>query len=181
MTDRGFATILATCLVVVAACAGPQPSADLADRDAPVAEASHQVIVGVGADHVAITEPLVEVIPETGDDDAEVTVAFEQADPPVMLGMEGAVAFLRAHAPDGSVVMDRIVDFEGDSVALAPGEYVLVPYYRSCDGNCGLLDPPHEFCSIDAVVEADGVYELVIPIRDREVADCEYRAGRGLD
>jgi hypothetical protein len=130
------------------------------------------VIVGVGEDHVAITQPLVEVFPPATNQDAEVRVIFEQEDQPVMLGIEGALGFLRAHAPDGSVVLDRIVELTEDTVTVPPNDYVLFAYYRTCDGSCTLLDPEQEFCSVDAALDPGGRYELSVTIVEVQRAEC---------
>ena len=119
------------------------------------------VIVGVGADHVVQTQPLVQLVPTVGEDAGEITVMFfgwEQGG----LGVEGGILFLSAIDADGLTVLDRIVDFGGGRQALDPGQYTLIGYYRSCDGNCSLLDPPVEFCRVDADIEADARYHLTV-------------------
>ena len=158
------------------ACGGePAPSES---TDIPTVEvaASHRIIVGVDAENVVITEPLVEVIPPPRDDDAEVRVEFPLPEQPIMLGIEGALAFLRGHAPDGSIVLDRIVAFEGTTVPMPLGEHTLVVYYRSCDGSCALLDPPHTFCTIVATLDPGGRYVLTVDIQDRDLATCTFVA-----
>jgi hypothetical protein len=130
------------------------------------------VIVGVDANHTVITQPLIEVIPPAGDDDAELDISFVQVGPPFMLGIEGAFGFLRAHAADGSIVLDRIVELTQDRVAVPPGDFTLLVYYRTCDGNCGLLDPEQEFCSIVADIESGERYELEVTVNDPQHAGC---------
>lgn len=132
---------------------------------------ARQVIVGVGDDHVAISEALVEVTPPRGPDDATVHLAYTDWE---LLGIEGAALFLRATDRQGAVVLDRIVPGEGGKERLPPGDYVLSAYYRACDGSCDVLDPPESFCSVDAVLAPRGNLQLVISVSQRS---CE--AGEG--
>jgi len=125
---------------------------------------ARQIVVGVGADHVAISEPLVEVTPPRGPDDAMVRVEYTD---PEMLGIEGVAQFLKATTPQGTVVLDRIVGQDGGQERIPPGAYVLTAYYRACDGNCDVLDPPESFCSVDAVVAPNDTFQLVVSIGRR--------------
>jgi hypothetical protein len=135
-----------------------------------------RVIVGVDADHTAIVDRLVEVHPAQRGVPAVVHLAIENAsDGPMMLGIEGAIGFLAAHSPDGSTVLDQIVELERDSVSLPGGEYVLRAYYRPCDGSCGLLDPPHEFCDIDVTLVAGGQYDLNVSFVSHDTSHCEFQ------
>jgi len=149
------------------------PPEDVADGSSVLAHPDIQVITGVDADHVVVTEQLVEVLPPEGGIPAVVTIHFEtMGDEPVMLGIEGAIGFVSAHAPDGAVVMDRIVELTDAEVELPGGGYLLRVYYRPCDGNCGLLDPSQEFCSIPVTLAAGGEYDITITIVDHDSADC---------
>ena len=117
------------------------------------ADPGTRVITGVDAQHAVITEPLTEVIAERTARSG--SVALTVGPQPLMLGIEGAVIFLRAVSVDGTTVADRAVTEE--TVTWLPGgQYTLQAYYRTCDGNCGLLDPATEFCHTDADVEASG-------------------------
>jgi hypothetical protein len=141
--------IAAGCELLVPADDGPSPIPQI------------QVIVGVGADHVVQTEPLVQILPKVGANAAEIAVLFagiQQGG----LGIEGGVLFLSAVDAGGLIVLDRIIDFGGGLQALDPGAYTLIGYYRSCDANCSLLDPAVEFCRVDTVVEAEMRYHLTV-------------------
>jgi hypothetical protein len=85
----------------------------------------------------------------------------------VSLGIEGYKPFLKATSAGGSVVLDRIVDFDADAQTLPPGNYTLLAYYRPCDGDCSLLDPPQQFCAVQQVLEADQQYWLTVEIASR--------------
>ena len=80
------------------------------------------------------------------------------------LGIEGGYPFIRAVGWDGVVVLDRVVDFEGDVQSFPPGDYTLIPYYRTCSGNCGRLDPEQQQCSIRRSLEADRKYSLSVVV-----------------
>ena len=151
--------------MALAALAGALAACSGLTRDAAAVTPSEvvpQVIVGADEKHVMITEPLEELIPKEHPDDANVTVTFEAGNQPIMLGIEGAVAFVRAEAADGTPVVDRAVSLSGETIPIPAGEHLLVAYYRACDGNCELLDPPADFCSVEAVLDADEDYALRI-------------------
>ena len=182
-------------MFLAAACSGPLPTAEPTADPPPVLLPSARVdgstvlthpdvrvIVGVDADHVVITEPLVEVLPPERGVPAFVHVRFEtQGDQPLILGIEGAIGFLSVHAPDGSVVLDRIVDLQEEEVVveMPGGDHLLRVYYRPCDGNCGLLDPAQEFCSLDQSLVAGARYDITVTVRDAGVADCTFQPREG--
>jgi hypothetical protein len=136
------------------------------------------VIVGVDADHMIITEELAEVLPPEDGVPASVHLRFEtEGDQPVILGIEGAIGFVSAHAPDGSVVLDRMVEMQaGEEVVEMPGgDYLLRLYYRPCDGNCGLLDPAQEFCSIEESFVAGARYDVTVTMQQAGPAHCTFQ------
>ena len=83
--------------------------------------------------------------------------------PAMPVYIEGSVSFLRVvqtgsgevladgRATDGVQVRGRDALF---SRAVEPGEYRLVSYQRSCNGNCGILDPPSDRCDATVRVPA---------------------------
>jgi hypothetical protein len=138
-------------------------------------ETSHDVIVGVDEDHVVITEPFAEVLP-AGETVADLNLTFQYPDQPMSLGIEGAIFFLRSLDADGEVILDRIVQSPEATVAIPSGAQTLVAYYSSCDGSCGLLDPPQDFCSVEADIEPGRTYELVVAVQGPESAACTVDA-----
>jgi hypothetical protein len=132
---------------------------------------SHDIIVGVDESHTIITQPFSETRPD-GPEVAHLEVAFPEPDQPVMLGIEGAVLFVRSVDADGTVILDRIVRAPESTIEIPAGAQTLVAYYRSCDGNCGLLDPPHDFCSVEADAEPAGSYRLIVEVQERDRAAC---------
>ena len=138
-------------------------------------ETSYNIIVGVGEDHVVITEPFAEVLP-AGDAVADLNIRFQDPDQPVILGIEGAIFFLRSLDADGEVILDRIVKHPEATVPIPVGTQTLVAYYRTCDGNCGLLDPPLDFCSIEADIEPGRTYDFTVAVQGPESAACAFDA-----
>lgn len=126
------------------------------------------MITGVGADHVAITEPLREIVPRVAPDASRIAIVFTHygADE-VMLGVEGAVLFLRATTFEGEVVLDRIVRPIGDVQRLVSSDYWLTAYYRACYGNCSMLDPATDICTAaDVSIGDSGRFELIVNVKD---------------
>ena len=96
----------------------------------------------------------------------------------MMLGIEGAIAFIRSLAPDATLQLDTIISFEDDTVDVPIGEQTLVVYYRTCDGNCSLLSRPQDFCFVDAEIEKGARYDLTVKVVDRDRAVCELTPTR---
>jgi len=132
---------------------------------------SHDLRVGVDADHVVITEPFFEVLPPDADAE-QLNIAFEAPDEPVILGIEGAIGFIRSHAPDGGLALDTIISLEGDSVDVPIGQQTLVVYYRTCGGWCSRLDEPRDFCVVEATIEKGAPYDLTVKVVDSNRAEC---------
>jgi hypothetical protein len=126
----------------------------------PIVTTDTSILVITGSkDHQAITDPLRQVRQVEGPHDAAVTVNFTH---PQLLGIEGAVEFLQATNAEQDVVLDAVIDEGGATVQMTPGTYRLTAYYRTCDGNCGFLDPPDTFCSADATLAPNGRYRLAV-------------------
>lgn len=134
-------------------------------------QTSHDITVGVDDDHTVITEPFAETRPD-GPEVADLEVAFPEPDEPLILGIEGAVLFVRSVDADGTLILDRIVKAPESTIEVPSGTQTLVAYYRTCGGNCGLLDPPQDFCSVEADVERGGSYRLTVDVQDRDRATC---------
>jgi hypothetical protein len=62
--------------------------------------------------------------------------------------IEGSYSYVRIEDADGhKVTEERLPSHGGATIQLDPGSYRLVSYQRTCDGNCGNLDPPSDSCS----------------------------------
>jgi hypothetical protein len=112
----------AVLVVLLSGCAAASPSPIVTPVPTPPGV---RVITGVDENHYAIFEPLVEVFPSQPTTTQLVVVEEE----PVVLGIEGAWLFLRG-TMNGTVVVDRNVDWDGDVQALPQGDYVLEVYYE---------------------------------------------------
>lgn len=186
------AAVIGISLLLVA-CGDPQPSpsamasgtavtspaasasvAGVASGSERVTHPDISVIVGTDEQHMVITEPLVEVVPGAGGGDAALVVRFASpADTPILLGIEGAIGFLAAYAPDGSVVMQRMVPLDRETeIGLPRGDYRFVASYRTCDGSCALLDPEQQLCVVDGIVETNLQYALDVEILPQRTGRC---------
>ena len=111
------------------------------------------------------------VVPPQRSDSAVITVEVVHGDPG---WIEGGFFFMRANSPDGQVVLEQRLEFRFDEAAgpaasgeqpppptatgeayLPPGDYAFTVYGRSCDGNCGFLDPPSHVCDYSITVAAN--------------------------
>src|SRR5690348_4494390 len=62
--------------------------------------------------------------------------------------IEGAITFIRIERASGGTVTERRLPFSGKlTLALRPGAYRLVTWQRTCDANCGHLDPASSQCA----------------------------------
>ena len=62
--------------------------------------------------------------------------------------IEGAYSYVRIEDAGGHKVTEQRLPRQGETtIRLDPGSYRLVSYQRTCDGNCGNLDPPSDSCS----------------------------------
>jgi hypothetical protein len=62
--------------------------------------------------------------------------------------IEGAYSYVRIENSSGGKVTEQRLPSDGTaSIPLDPGSYTLISYQRTCDGNCGNLDPASDTCS----------------------------------
>jgi hypothetical protein len=62
--------------------------------------------------------------------------------------IEGALSYIRLERATGATVTERQLPGSGQLTLRArPGAYRLVSWQRTCDGNCGNLDPPSQQCA----------------------------------
>jgi WD40 repeat protein len=84
----------------------------------------------------------------TGPDAAELRVV-EVHVPGAPFAIEGEITYLRLERADGGVVKEATLPNASEPpfrVAVEPGRYTLAVWHRTCDGNCGYLDPPSDRC-----------------------------------
>jgi hypothetical protein len=75
-------------------------------------------------------------------------LAIRQVRVGTVIPVEGAVSFIRVRRPSGAIVATRrLPDSQRLTLPLRPGRYRLVSWQRTCDANCGTLDPPTDRCS----------------------------------
>jgi hypothetical protein len=77
--------------------------------------------------------------------------------------IEGEFSYVRAAGDDGAPDLERRLDPDGTlRLRMAAGRYALSVWHRTCDGNCGLLDPPSDRCEQTLDLHADEVVKLTI-------------------
>jgi hypothetical protein len=83
--------------------------------------------------------------------------------PGAPIPIEGEFSYVRVSGEDGGSVAERRLD-PGDALhlSLAAGSYTLSVWHRTCDGNCGYLDPPSDRCEETLVLRAHEVTSLTI-------------------
>ena len=88
---------------------------------------------------------------------------------------EGSYSYIRVeHTSGDKLLEERLPEATGHSptfvseavLRVDPGEYRFVSFQRTCDGNCGSLDPPSDECK--QVVRVDEPAELTVTVRPGE-------------
>jgi hypothetical protein len=104
-----------------------------------------------------------------GPDAATVIVKTAQID---CCYIEGALRFARLDGPTG---FEWAVDGGQQELTLKPGKYTLTEWEQVCDGNCGILDPPTNHCTIDFSAAPRATLEILVsfPIPEPCVATLE--------
>ena len=92
------------------------------------------------------------VIPTQESDSAVISVELVSESPG---WIEGGYFFMRATAMDDEVVLEQKLESADGTAFLPPGRYEFTVYGRSCDGNCGYLDPPSSECTTPISVAAN--------------------------
>jgi hypothetical protein len=157
-----FPAALVVLTMSLAACGQQTPRPKPTPSPTPVI----QVRIGEDRNHVIVTMPLRQVIPSVPPNPAYVAVTFSDTEG-VLLGIEGALLFLRATTASGTVTVDRIIGADGVTQGLPADTYTLLAYYQGCDGNCFLLDGEAPFCSAKGVLKANSRYHLTVRVSKR--------------
>ena len=89
--------------------------------------------------------------------------------------VEGSYSYIRVERTSGDKLLEeRLPEATGHSptfvseavLRVDPGEYRFVSFQRTCDGNCGSLDPPSDECK--QVVRVDEPADLTVTVRPGE-------------
>ncbi|HEX5039627.1 MAG TPA: hypothetical protein VFW95_05785 [Candidatus Limnocylindria bacterium] len=110
-----------------------------------------------------------EVIPDV-DDAAPVLRIEARGNAPT--GMEGTLYFVRVVSPSGRVVLEREWDWPGMDQQVPPGAYQVTAYSRTCDGNCGSLDPATLSCTVDILAEPSMSYTVTYHVTGDGTISC---------
>jgi hypothetical protein len=78
---------------------------------------------------------------------------------------EGALSYIRVERAAGGTLLDRrLPGSQKVTLRLHPGAYRLVSWQRTCDGNCGNLDPPTDRCARPFTVKPHQKLEATIRV-----------------
>ena len=140
----------------------PQPGALLP-------ETSHDVLSSLDGETTA--EPWFEVLP-SGDETAAIEIVLDESADGLDTGIEGGIVFIRSLGANGDVILDTKIERAAPTVVTAPaGEQTLAVYFRSCDGNCTILDPATDACSVATTIEPGERYDLTVVVQSHR-SDC---------
>jgi len=73
-------------------------------------------------------------------------VVTQTVDPAGGIPIEGAYSYLRVETRDGAKVVEERLRAKETTIRLDPGPYRLISFQRTCDANCGNLDPASDSC-----------------------------------
>jgi hypothetical protein len=77
--------------------------------------------------------------------------------------IEGEFSYVRVSGEDRDSVAERRLDGERElRLSLGAGRYTLSVWHRTCDGNCGFLDPPSDRCEEALVLSPQEVLRVTI-------------------
>jgi hypothetical protein len=60
--------------------------------------------------------------------------------------VEGALSYIRIERETGAALTRQLPGSHQLTLRVPPGAYRLMSWQRTCDGNCGYLDPPSNRC-----------------------------------
>jgi hypothetical protein len=79
--------------------------------------------------------------------------------------VEGALSYIRIERAAGGTLIGRQLPDSGKlRLKLDPGAYRLVSWQRTCDANCGNLDPPSSRCARPFTVRRGEPLEATIRV-----------------
>ena len=88
-----------------------------------------------------------------------------------VLPTEGALSYIRVERATGAMVTERQLPGTGKlTLRLRPGAYRLMSWQRTCDANCGNLDPPSQQCARPFTLRQDD--QLTATIRVNFASGC---------
>ena len=111
-----------------------------------------------------------EVNPDVTDSDPILRIEASGSAP---FGIEGTLFFVRVVSPSGKVVMEREWQWPSMNHRIPPGAYQVTAYARTCDGNCGLLDPPGDSCTVDLLAEPSMTLTMSYSVAHGGTVDCD--------
>jgi hypothetical protein len=123
----------------------------------------HKAVVALAVASLAVTACGGRERPAAGGQPSGELRIVEVRVPGSPVPIEGEFSYVRATGDDGAPAAEGRLDSEGAlRLRLAAGRYTLRVWHRTCDGNCGFLDPPSDRCEQTLDLAADEVVKLTI-------------------
>jgi hypothetical protein len=116
-----------------------------------------------------------EVIPSV---DVSAPTLLLQASGTAPMGTEGTLYFIRAVSPTARVVLERKWEWPSLEQRIPPGAYQVTIYARTCDANCGSLDPSMLSCTVDVLAEPSMTYTIAYDVSSGIDAGASCRVDR---
>ena len=88
-------------------------------------------------------------------------------------GFEGTLFFVRVMSTTSQIVLEREWQWPSMEQQIPPGAYQVTAWARTCDGNCGSLDPPIVSCTVDILAEPSFEYTMTYEVTAGEDASCD--------
>ena len=92
--------------------------------------------------------------------------------------IEGELSYVRATPQGGGTARRARIPYGGKPVTLRlpAGSYLLAVWHRTCDANCGMLDPPTDRCQARVSVRVGTT--VAVTVRHRFGTPCRIAVGR---
>lgn len=79
--------------------------------------------------------------------------------------IEGAFGYIRLERAGGATAAERRLPDSGKlTLTVPPGTYRLLSWQRTCDANCGHLDPPSDQCALPFTLRKGEQLQAVIKV-----------------
>ena len=88
------------------------------------------------------------------------------------MGLEGTLFFIRAVSPIDEVILARQWTWPGMEQRVPAGAYQVTIYGRTCDANCGSLDPTFGSCTVDMLAEPATTMTIRYDVDNRSNVTC---------
>ena len=86
--------------------------------------------------------------------------------------IEGEISYVRVRRAGGATIANTVLSYAGDPLRLrvGSGRYTVSIWHRTCDGNCGVLDPASDRC--ETVVAVRSNTKVLVEIQNSPGSPC---------